>query len=244
MLRIAVCDDNELQREMLLETLDTYLEQRGLTISPEAFSDGNALLACVRESGPFDLYILDLIMPGMNGMEVASTLRMLHDDGIIIFLTSTVDYALASYDVNAFHYLLKPLDSQKLYSVLDRALDQLDKAEEQAILVRTREGETRILLKDLQYVDLNNRALHYHLLRGGDVDGLVIRVSFREAVAPILRDKRFVLCGLSMVVNLTCIDQMDCDSVLMNDGTLLYPSKNACTALRREWTAYHKVDNT
>lgn len=240
MVRIAVCDDNELQRELLQDTLGDYIQQRGLAVSIESFSDGGELLSHVQKSGFFDLYILDLIMPGVNGMEVASTLRMLHDEGIIIFLTSTVDYALASYDVNAFHYLLKPLDRMKLNTVLDRAMAQLEKAEEQSILVRTREGETRILLKDLQYVNLNNRALHYHMLRGNDVDGLVIRVPFREAVAPILRDSRFVLCGISMVVNLTCIDQMDCDSVLMNDGTLLYPSKSACNALRREWTAYHK----
>ena len=240
MIRIAICDDNSLQRELLQDTLNDYTSRTGLPIKVEEFIDGSELLDRIREHGGFDIYILDLIMPGVNGMEVATTLRMLHDEGIIIFLTSTVDYALASYDVNAFHYLMKPLDRYKLFSVLDRATASLQSAEEQFIVVRTKEGEVRVPLNDLQFVSLKNRTLHYHLVRGSDVDGLVIRVPFREAVAPILRDGRFVLCGISMVVNLTCIDQMDCESVLLNDGTMLYPSKTACSALKKEWVAYHK----
>lgn len=240
MIRIAICDDNSLQRDLLRDTLDDYMSRTGLPLKPEEFSDGSELLNRIRGEGGFDIYILDLIMPGVNGMEVATTLRMLRDEGIIIFLTSTVDYALASYDVNALHYLMKPLDRNKLFSVLDRAMAQLQRIEDKFILVRTRDGEVRVPLNDLQFVSLQNRALHYHLVRGSDVDGLVIRVPFREAVAPILKDSRFVLCGISMVVNLTCIDQMDCESVLLNDGTMLYPSKAACSALKKEWTAYHK----
>lgn len=241
MVRIALCDDNELQRELLQDTLRDYASQATVRLELTAFSDGSELLAHVRENGPFDLYILDLIMPGVNGMEVASTLRMMQDEGLIIFLTSTVDYALASYDVNAFHYLMKPLDRGRLFSVLDRAMARFRSAEESSLLVRTKDGESRIFLKDLQYADLKNRALQYHLQNGTVIDGLVIRVPFREAVAPILRDSRFVLCGITMVVNLTCIDQMDCESVLLQDGTLLYPSKTACTALKKEWAAFHKA---
>ena len=241
MIRIAICDDNSLQRDMLRDTLDDYMSRTGLPIKMEEFADGSELLDRIREHGGFDIYILDLIMPGVNGMEVATTLRMLHDEGVIIFLTSTVDYALASYDVNALHYLMKPLDRNKLFSVLDRAVLQLQREDEQFILVRTKEGDVRISMNDLQFVSLKNRALHYHLVRGSDVDGLVIRVPFREAVASILKDSRFVLCGISMVVNLTCIDQMDCESVLLNDGTMLYPSKTACSALKKEWVAYHKA---
>ena len=240
MIRIAICDDNSLQREMLRDTLKDYSSRTGLPVKVGEFSDGSGLLDHIREHGGFDIYILDLIMPGVNGMEVATTLRMLHDEGIIIFLTATVEYALASYDVNAFYYLMKPLDRNKLFSVLDRATATLKTGEEQFVVVRTKEGEVRVPLNDLQFISLKNRALHYHMVRGGDVDGLVIRVPFREAVAPVLQDGRFVLCGISMVVNLTCIDQMDCESVLLNDGTVLYPSKTACSALKKEWVAYHK----
>lgn len=241
MIRIAICDDNSLQRDLLRDTLNDYFGRTGLSAALEEFSDGSELLNCVRDNGRYDIYILDLIMPGVNGMEAATTLRMLHDEGIIIFVTATVDYALASYDVNAFYYLLKPLDRNKLFAVLDRATAQLQKSGEQFIVVRTHDGDVRVSLNDLQYVSLKNRALHYHLVRGDDVDGLVIRVPFREAVAQVLRDNRFVLCGISMVVNLTCIDQMDCESVLLRDGTMLYPSKSACTALKKEWVAYHKT---
>lgn len=241
MIRIAICDDNSLQRDLLRDTLEDYTSRTGLPIVLEEFGDGSELLDRIRDNGRFDIYILDLIMPGVNGMEVATTLRMLHDEGVIIFLTSTVDYALASYDVNAFHYLMKPLDRNKLFSVLDRATDLLRKEDDQFIIVRTHDGDVRVPLNDLQFVSLKNRTLHYHLVRGSDVDGLVIRVPFRDAVAPILRDSRFVLCGISMVVNLTCIDQMDCESVLLNDGTMLYPSKTACSALKKEWVAYHKA---
>ena len=108
-MRLAICDDNELQREMISDVINEYIRERRLDVNVSVFESGLKLIDSVRTQGRYDIYILDMLMPEMNGLEVASTLRMLKDDGKIIFLTATLDYAVASYDVRAFYYLVKPV---------------------------------------------------------------------------------------------------------------------------------------
>ena len=237
MVRIAICDDNDLQRELTGEILEEYISTSEKDITVSSFASGRELLNAVKSKGFFDIYILDLIMPDINGMEVASTLRLMKDEGKIIFLTATLDYAVASYDVNAFYYMIKPVNTQKLYHLLDKATAQISE-DSASFELRTHKGAVRIKYDDIMYIDLENRALRYHLKDGRIVEGLVIRVSFKEAVAKFLEEKYFAMCGISAVVNLRCVDQMDSESVLLSDGSLLYPSKSACSALKKVWAVY------
>ena len=235
MIKIAVCDDNEFQRELMEDLLDDYRKLHNSTeISLSIFGGGRELLGAVKEKGFFDIYILDLIMPDINGMEVATTLRTMKDPGKIIFLTATLDYAVASYDVDAFYYMLKPADQGKLFRVLDKACKDFTESDN-SISLKTRSGIVKIKYEDILYVSLENRALRFNLHGGKTIDGMAIRVPFKESVASLLEDSRFSLCGVSMVVNMDYLDQMDSESVLLSDGTILYPSKAACSALKKAW---------
>lgn len=239
MVRIAVCDDNEIQRELMEDILLEFTATCPAEIQVATFSGGRELLDAVSSKGAFDIYILDLIMPGINGMEVATTLRIMNDPGKIIFLTATLDYAVASYDVNAFYYMVKPVEQGKLFRVLNNAVDEILSAST-TVLVRTPNGDVSLDVNDILYVDLDNRSLHYHMRDGRVADSLTIRTPFRDAVAPLLADSQFTLCGVSLVLNLRYIDTLDAESVLLRDGSLLYPSKAGCTALKKVWKDYLK----
>lgn len=226
MVRIAVCDDNELQRELMRDLLDQFAEQSGREISVAVLAGGRELLEEVRKSGSFDIYILDLIMPEINGMETAETLRLMKDPGKIIFLTSTLEYAAASYEVKAFYYMLKPVDRFRLFKVLESAIGGAE-TDPQSILVRGKNRETRLKPEDIMYVEMNGRVPYYYLHDGRSLEGQNVRNSFRKLVAPLLERRSFALCGTSLLVNLKYVDTADSDSILMRDGTQLFPPRSA-----------------
>ena len=120
MLRIAICDDEEKQLNQTAALLNTYLQSRpGLHGQVETFRSGGALLAREEEREGFDLYVLDILMPKLSGIDTGRRLRALGEGGEIIYLTSSNDFAADSYGVRAFFYLLKPVEEKKLFQVLD-----------------------------------------------------------------------------------------------------------------------------
>lgn len=232
MITIALCDDNDLQRELMQDMLDEYIKTRAVTYT--TFSSGEKLIEHVKANGGFDIYILDVIMPGINGMEVATTLRQLYDTGHIIFATASLEYAVMSYDVEAFHYLTKPVEPSKLFRILDKACSKLNPTED-VIEIRSPKGEMRLKIKNIMYVELKDRAPYFYLNDGRVCEGLKLRGSFREIVEPLFRDSNFSFCGVGRVVNLRYVDAMDSESLLMYNGTQLYFPRSAYADLKSVW---------
>lgn len=234
MIRIAICDDSELQLEVTEELVNTYLQDRGEAATVSLFKSGEELLRYVRENGGFDIYILDLIMPGMNGLEAASLLRIMKDEGKIVFLTSSMEYAVQSYDVEASAYLLKPVDRDKLRRTLDKIINTQDK-KESTVVIRSVSEELRIDPLNICYVTLEKRKLKYVLNDGRVLTGSTIRRRFQEEVDPLARFSVFAFCGLSLLINLMQVESVSKDSILMKNGDRLFPPVSAMNAFRERW---------
>lgn len=236
MITLALCEDNDLQREMMEDLLEEYSNTNN-PVSVKAFCTGRELLEHIKQNGGFDIYILDVIMPDVNGMEIASTLRLMKDEGKIIFTTATLEYAVASYDVKAFYYMVKPVDPQKLFRILDNAFSEL-KIRENATVVRTKNGDVSLRLKEITYVEVADRALVFHLADGRTCKSLALRGSFRDSVADLISDAFFAACGASKMINLKYVDAIDSETVLLKDGTIIYPPRSAYADLRKQWRDY------
>ena len=117
MLTIAICDDQKEQLKRTAELLHAYLNARP-TLQGRifTFTNGAALLAHAESQNGFDIYLLDILMPGLDGIQTGPRLRELGDGGEIIYLSSSNEYALDSYDVRAFFYLLKPIEAQSFFT--------------------------------------------------------------------------------------------------------------------------------
>lgn len=236
MVTLALCDDNSIQREIMEELLQEYSRtQTALSIT--VFENGRDLLNCVKENGFFDIYILDVVMPEINGMEIATTLRLMKDTGKIIFSTASLEYAVASYDVQAFYYMVKPVDPHKLTQILNNAIATLAPHDE-IISVKTREGDVPLRFRDIMFVEVEDRTLLFHLADGRTCRSVALRGSFREAVEEMAGDRRFAPCGASKLLNLKYIDAIDSETVLFRDGTAIYPPRSAYAELRRAWREF------
>lgn len=239
MRKLALCDDVSVQLDMLEDIVKSYCSDTGLRTEIKSFPSGEALLADVDANGSFDVYILDMIMPGIKGIELGTALRDRGDKGKIIYLTATAEYAVDSYSVDAFFYLLKPIGRKKIYDVLDRARTQLLKENADSIMedtgrcfeFKSRDGSKLIRLGDITYVNIVDRGLCYHLVNGDSIEGPMLRIPFHDAVEDIASEEGFELAGSHLLVNLKNIELADKNKVRFVGGEVIYPSKNACSAI-------------
>ena len=232
MISMAFCEDNEFQRSLMEEYLNEYTSTRA--VEYKTFTCGEDLLRYVKEHGSFDIYLLDVVMPGINGMEVATTLRQMHDDNIIIFTTASMEYAPMSYDVEAFYYLTKPIDTAKLYKVLDKACAKFSSGDDFAEF-RTKSGNVRMKIKSITYVELKDRAPYFYINDASIYEGIKLRGTFREIIEPLLKSTDFVLCGVGLAVNLQYVTAIDSESLLLSDGKQLFFPRSAYTELKNAW---------
>ncbi len=238
MLRIAICDDEAWYVQQITNFVQEYLHGHPeLSGQIHPFSQGQELLYQVEESGGFDLYLLDIIMPGLNGIQTGQQLRELGEGGEIIYLTTSSDYAVDSYSVRAFFYLLKPLEKGRLFEVLDTAVKKLNDRRSKAILITTKDGPRRILLDQILYAERVGRGLRY-FCSNDTVDSMSLRVTFHVAIEPLLSDPRFCQCGSSFAFNLQHVAGVRGQQILLDNGGLVAIPRASVVSFKHAWGNY------
>lgn len=239
MLKLALCDDETQQRDVLSGLLREYAAARpSLAVKLSVFSSGQELLAAVHAGGPFDLYLLDVLMPGLSGINLGVRLREMDAGCTIIYLSVSPEYAVDSYQARAFYYLMKPARAEQLYQVLDQAVAERKKRQDACIAVKTRDGLQLVRLDEVLYAELANRTVRYHLAGGGQVDSVTVRVPFQEAIAPLLADSRFFLCGVSFAANLFYVTAVERNHFLLDGGERVPLSRGLSVRAKERWREY------
>lgn len=150
-LTIAVCDDVDIERELLERYVRQWAVQRNRKISVSSFSEGDALLKAFGE-GRFDLVLLDIQMQGQDGMQVARRLRETGTDVGIFFVTGYDEYLAEGYEVEAFRYLLKPVQKQKLWDSFDKFAARREK-KPRFWTLETPQGQRNVVLEEILYLE-------------------------------------------------------------------------------------------
>ncbi|MCL1812512.1 MAG: LytTR family DNA-binding domain-containing protein [Treponema sp.] len=171
MLQIAVCDDNLDELSNMVQLIDAYRISKDLNCEYTAFPNGVELIAALEKGIRFDIYCLDIIMPGFMGIDAAKEIRDFDKAARILFFTSSPEFALKSYSVKADNYILKPITKEKLFIAFDEMLDQIhtDK-DEDAVIVKSKEGIQKIVISKLVFAEVLGRNVLYHLRSGTVVE--------------------------------------------------------------------------
>lgn len=212
-MQIAICDDDSSELARLSSFLDTYRQDRCAPVTYKTFLSPLELLSTTK-SGDYALYLLDVMMPGLNGMETAQEIRSFDTETKIVFLTSSPEFAVESYAVKAHDYILKPARAERLFPILDALLTEQQRPYE-GLTVKTQSGITRILFSNLAYVEVMNKRVYFYL-----VDG-----SVREATAPLaefesalLSRPEFVRVHRSYIVNLWQVSELNANGLITHAG--------------------------
>lgn len=213
-MRIAICDDDERELRHLSELLTEYQSDRRGSVDWRMYGNGTDFL-CEMRGGEYDLVLLDILMPGINGLQVARELRQRDQNVRIILLSATPEFAVESYSVGAYHYLLKPTDSKVLFQLLDKVESELTVQDEQVFLLKNREGVFKIAFSRLEYVEVINKTVFFYLTDGTvhEVNGSL--TDFEEKFAG---RTDFVKTHRAYLVNLGCIQSIDANFVVTKNG--------------------------
>ena len=220
MLQIAICDDEIKELERTCVMVERYREQKPeLDISLRKFASSYDLLEAIDARGRFDVYLLDILMPNINGIEAGAAIRQKDGAAVLVYLTSSPDFALDSYQVEAQGYLLKPFSEQALFQILNKVVERLEAEDAKRLQVHTEKGIETIPFCRLSYVETYNRRLYCHLTDGNTVESLTLRSRFDEMIKPLYSDGRFVQTTASFIVNMQHIRSVVKKGVVMADGT-------------------------
>lgn len=239
MLKVALCDDDAGQRAALSELLQTYaLERPELAVKISAFSSGEEVLSAEAKGERFELYVLDVVMPGMSGIDLGIKLRERGRTGAIVYLTVTPEYAVDSYAAQAFYYLLEPVSMERLSQVLDDAVASITRLREACITVKTKECLRLVRLDRIRYVELTGRTACYHLTGIERVDSVTMRSSFQTEMAPLLANQGFFACGASFVVNFYYVTAIEKRCLIMEGGDRVPLARGLAAQIRQQWNDY------
>ena len=242
-MRLAICDDDRLCREALEGLLEQYKEEHYKLLSIHSYNSAAMLADDVQHSGGYDIYILDVLMPGLNGIELGMQLRKQDRNCRIFYLSSSRDYAVDAFNVKASDYLIKPVDRDELFPLLDEAILHFSERAGKSIIIKTKYSSIKLSLENVQYAALEGKTVVYHLINGDTLEGVGIRTAFAEAVQELLQDKRFMLCGTSMAVNLSHVSAVESEALIFRNGKKLFISKRAGRELRSGWTDFWFEEN-
>ncbi len=239
MFKVAVCDDEETELERTETLLKAFFAQRPETEASLAlFRDGRGLVDALERGEDFDLYLLDVLMPGCGGIEAGKAVRRLGRGGEIVYLTTSPDYAVDSYLTRALFYLVKPVEREQLFEVLGRVVDAFQKRLSQAAAVNTPSGTRSIPLHEILYVERADRWMRYHLMSGETVDSGAVHGPLREAAETLLADGRFFLCGADLALGLHHVRSVEQNEALLDSGVRVPVPRSACAGLKRAWMNY------
>ncbi len=240
MLRIALCDDEQESRETLASLLSEYF---GTGASLKVYTDALPLIQHIQwEKDRYDLYLLDVIMPQLSGIELGRKLRSMGVSAPIIYLTSSRDYAVESYSVQAFHYLVKPIQKEKLFSVLAQAEQAIAQTKATSLPIHTSDGIVVVKTSDILYAELYARSVRYHLTNGASIDSQKLRISFQKAVSELLDLPSFIMLGSSFLINLHHVEMIGKKDLLLTNRTSLPLPKGTKQDVLNRWMDYWLAD--
>ena len=232
-MKIGICDDEACFIERTRDLLEQWGQQNNIAMTVLQFSNGDDLIQA-QQTVCMDLILLDVIMPLLNGMDTARELRAKNQKVPIIFLTSSRDFAVDSYDVRAFHYLIKPVADSAFFKVMDDFYASLDKKKE-TFFARIAGGGCNITLEDAELLEAQNKEVVVYLSNGTQIE---IRELFSECADIFTPDKGFFRCHRSYIVNMRYIEQFTKTQIITKSGIAIPVSRSNYVAFKETYFAY------
>ena len=226
-LRIAICDDEQKQIEYLTVLVSAWSDKTSVTCTIDTFQSAESFLFDYAEDKNRDILLLDIEMGGMNGVDLAKTIRQTNDTVQIIFITGFPDFIAEGYEVSALHYLMKPVLPEKLHTVLDKAAANLAKSEKRLSITYDRQTDF-VPLSQIMYIEAQKQYILIHTIS----ETYRMKGSLSDMEKQL--DEYFIKCQRSFVVNLRYVTRIKNDCVLLKNGSEVPISRGMAEKIGKE----------
>lgn len=234
-MKIAVCDDEKATREQITSLIKAVKSD----IEVVAFASGDEM---IKSKENFAVYFLDVEMQGTSGIDVAKYIRDEQErngteKSIIIFITGHREYMESAFDVNAFHYLVKPIDEDKFNVVFNRALKEVsakEKRQKHSIVLKHNGMQKKVLLKDIYYIESSNKKVVFYT-KDGKLDTYGKMEEWEKELG-----NSFYRCHRGYLVNMEKITAYSTDTIEVVGGDLLILARKKYSDFIKAYMRYAK----
>lgn len=210
MLHIAICEDELHTLAELEQKVSEFTNTCGISADISCYTSGEQILLAGKSH---DLILMDIYLPGMSGMETARKIRGFDEKCAIVFITSSKENVFNAFDVDATHFLVKPVEDSLLFKVLEKTINRIEKADNNWLLLTKRQTVRKILFKDIIYCEAIGHDILFVLNNG-------VREQYFYSLAELKNkvDDRFFQCHRSYLINLSYVTVIENDAAMMLNG--------------------------
>ena len=229
-MKIAIVDDERRATDLIESYIKQFGEENHRIMEIKVFHNPNTFLEQYRSD--YDLILMDIEMPGLDGIQTARELRRTDPNVILIFITNMAQYAINGYEVDAVDYVVKPVSYPDFAMKMQKALRYISQKKEARITLETSEGKVTISIPDIHYIEVVRHYLEFHTIHGI----IKTRGVMKEAEA-LFKEHHFVRCNHGYLVNLKYVDALNGNMVQVAGDELLV-SRNKKNEFLMEFTKY------
>lgn len=227
---LAVCDDQSEELNRITDLLQQWQAEHPSALRFRAFRSAAEMLDAAKKKA-FTLYLLDVMMPGTDGMAAAREIRSFDEAAAIVFLTSSPGFAYESYGVRALDYLLKPVSAKLLFPLLNR-LYRDEQKPEASLTLKIGSTLTRLPFSQIAYVEVNGKHLYFNLADG---DIREVSGSLKDYEAILLAHSEFHQIHRSYIVNMSQVCELSPTEIRTASGKHLPVSRNRYPELQKAY---------
>lgn len=237
-MKLAIIEDEQVHSELLAAYLEEWGAERSVSLCIKAFSSAESFLFVWEEEWDFDVLFVDIQMKEMNGMELAKRIRKQDPDIVIIFTTGLPEYMEEGYEVEALHYLLKPISHEKLEQCMDRALKRGSR--DRFLLVQTREEILKLSIERILYVEARGHGCVMEYL---SQTGKTCLAEITESISDMeqkLGGGDFVKCHRSYLCRTGSIQRIDKTEIVLDNGSRIPVSRRLYGQVNQAFIQYFR----
>ena len=233
-LRILICDDIPEEAENLRGHLLAYGTAKGVSMDITACCDGSQIIDALEQSRGYDIIFLDIYMDRLNGMSLARQLRKHNSDSRLVFFSTSMEYALEAFGVNATQYLVKPVAYDAVENTMNQVMRGMNQAEE-VISLTASSGIANLKLADLVCSETQR---HYQVITLADGRQERVRISCSALFEQLSHRPEFVKLGASFIVNLQYVLRLTATNVELTTGSQFPVPRGAYSELKKKYFDY------
>lgn len=213
-MKIVICDDIQKELELIRAALDAFAKGNPqYHFDIDEYSAAEDVLNAVEKGKTYDIALMDICMPGISGTDVAEKMLAKSPEMGVIFLTTSNEYVIEAFAMNAAHYLLKPFSQEQFDAALDRAAKKT--GEQELLSLACVDGVYRVRISEIIFIESQN---HYLMLLLASGETLKARMKLSQIFAEIQKYPAFIRVGASYVVNLDFVRSISGNSMVMQGG--------------------------
>lgn len=230
---IAICDDSIKECQAVAQIIDAFAGKWNISVRYRIFQDAEEMIS-IAKNERFTHYILDVVMPSMDGITAAQELRSIDAEAKLVFLTSFREFAYQSYRVKAFDYLLKPVRNDELSALLEQ-MQNIEDASEESLIIPKGRSFIRVFPKRLSYLEVSHKKLYFHMQDGQVWEVIGTLAQYEQA---LLSRPDFFKIHRSYIVNLNQISMLSPGGCIMLSGQNLPVSRLLYNQVRETYMSH------